>query len=97
MAVSDELASILKEYGRDPAYCRCKCVTCNRTRHVEKKITAAQALHTIMGQSLADAIIDDMGPSWAIVAALADPRGDGTVARKALVAISQAGIQFERR
>ncbi len=97
MAVVDELSVILTKYGRNPAYCQCDCAQCHQTRHIEKRITTAQALHTIMGQSLADAIIDDMGPHWAIVAALADPRGDGTVARRALVAMSEAGIEFERR
>jgi hypothetical protein len=49
-----------------------------------------------MGQSLADDVIADMGPAWAIVAALADPRGDGTSARQALVEIVEAGVEFER-
>lgn len=97
MAVSEALAKILTEYGRDPAFCTCDCPRCYQTRHVEKKVTAAQALHTIMGATLADSIIDDMGPHWAIVAALCDPRGDGTKARAALVAISEAGVEFERR
>ena len=90
--VSDELATILKRHGRKHDFCTCRCSSCQgRTQ-----ITTRQALHSIMEADLADAIIADQGPAWAIVAALADPRGDGTSARQALVEISRAGISFER-
>ena len=89
---SEALIEILERHGRKADFCTCRCAKCaGRT-----KITALQALHSIMGQSLADSVIADMGPSWAIVAALADPRGDGTAARQALVEIAEAGIEFER-
>lgn len=97
MSVTPELAAVLNKFGREPGYSTCECETCHRTRVVEKKITAGQALHTIMGQSLADGMIDDMGPDWTIVAALCDPRGDGTPARAALVAMVDAGVSFKRR
>lgn len=89
---SEELVAILERHGRKVDFCTCRCIKCaGRT-----KITALQALHSIMGQSLADDVIADMGPAWAIVAALADPRGDGTSARQALVEIVEAGVEFER-
>lgn len=89
---SDVLIEILERHGRKSDFCTCRCAKCiGRT-----KITTLQALHSIMGQSLADSIIADMGPAWAIVAALADPRGDGTAARQALVEIGEARIEFER-
>lgn len=91
--VSDALNEILQRHGRKNDYCTCRCAKCQgRT-----KITTLQALHSIMGADLADAIIADQGPAWAIVAALADPRGQGTSARQALVEMGESGVQFERR
>ena len=89
---SAELNEILERHGRKADFCTCRCAKCVG----RSKITTLQALHSIMGQSLADSIIADMGPAWAIVAALADPRGDGTAARQALVEMSEAGIEFDR-
>jgi hypothetical protein len=60
MVMTPELNTILTTLGRDPAYCQCECGACHQSRRVEKRATTLQALHTIMGQRLADSIIDDM-------------------------------------
>lgn len=71
-----ELHEILNKHGRKPGFCTCECATCHGSRKVDRKITARQALHTVLGADAADNILRDMGWHWAVVAVLAvGPRG----------------------
>ncbi len=85
--MSPELYEILEDYGREPTFAVCQCALC-ATRTTA---TVRQALHSVLGQRMADSIIEDMGPHWAITAALCVPDGP-RAAVAALRALTRAGI-----
>lgn len=87
-----ELYAILKKHGRKAGFCTCDCPSCNQSRHVEKRITTKQALHTALGQKMADNMIADMGWHWTVVAVLAS--AERTPASECIKELSEAGFEM---
>jgi hypothetical protein len=88
-----EFHAILNKHGRKPGFATCDCGICHKSRIVERRITARQALHSSMGADFAEAVLRDQGWHWAVVAmmAVAEKR---TPATDCIKELADAGFEL---